>query len=374
VAAETDGGPPPRPVPPRRRGAGYLAGARNMGCGGCAARRGSRGAERRERRLRTDESSTGLAGHPAVETERFADEVRAGLGRPRKALSPKWLYDARGGALYELICEQPEYYPPRIEAAVLARGAGEIAAAIGPGALVFEYGAGIARKSVKLLETLERPAAFVPVDISPESLREAETAVRERFPRLALRPVVADFTSPVRLPLEDLPCARRVSFFPGSTIGNFDPPDAVALLARMARDAGPGGGLLIGVDAPKEADTLVRAYDDARGVTAAFDLNLLARMNRELRGGFRLSAFRHRSIWDPVRSRVEMHLVSLEDQEVSVAGETFRFAAGETIHTESAYKWDPGAFDAIAEAAGWRPERRWTDERGWFSVLLYRAG
>ncbi|HET7824442.1 MAG TPA: L-histidine N(alpha)-methyltransferase [Anaeromyxobacter sp.] len=299
--------------------------------------------------------------------------MRAGLARTRKALSPKWLYDARGGALYELICVQPEYYPPRVEAGILAGAAGEIAAAIGPGALVFEYGAGIARKSVRLLETLERPAAYVPVDISPESLREAEAAVRARFPSLAVRPVVADFTAPVRLPLDDLACARRVSFFPGSTIGNFDPPDAVALLARMARDAGPGGGLLIGVDAPKDAEALVRAYDDARGVTAAFDLNLLARMNRELGGTFRLSAFRHRSIWDAIRSRVEMHLVSLEDQDVSVAGGTFRFAAGETIHTESAYKWDPRAFDAIAEAAGWRPDRRWTDDRGWFSVLLYRA-
>jgi L-histidine Nalpha-methyltransferase len=299
--------------------------------------------------------------------------VRAGLARPRKALSPKWLYDARGGALYELICEQPEYYPPRVEAEILARHAAEIAEGVGPGALLFEYGAGIARKTVRLLATLDRPAAYVPVDISSESLRAAEGAVSARFPRLAVFPVFADFTAPVRLPLEGIPCARRIAFFPGSTIGNFDPPDAVALLGRMARDAGPGGGLLIGVDAPKEAETLVRAYDDARGVTAAFDLNLLARMNRELGGGFRLSAFRHRSLWDPVRSRVEMHLESLEDQEVSVAGATFRFAAGETIHTECAYKWEPRVFDEIALAAGWRPQRRWTDERGWFSVMLYRA-
>jgi L-histidine N-alpha-methyltransferase len=226
---------------------------------------------------------------------------------------------------------------------------------------------------VKLLATLERPAAYVPVDISPESLREAEAAVRGRFPRLAVHPVVADFTATVRLPLEDIPCARRVAFFPGSTIGNFDPPEAVALLGRMARDAGPGGGLLVGVDAPKDAGTLVRAYDDARGVTAAFDLNLLARMNRELGGGFRLSAFRHLSRWDPVRSRIEMHLQSLEAQEVSVAGATFRFEAGETIHTECAYKWEPRVFDALARAAGWLPQERWTDERGWFSVMLYRA-
>jgi dimethylhistidine N-methyltransferase len=322
--------------------------------------------------LRSESPPLDLAGGSA-DVSRFAEEVRAGLARARKAISPKWLYDARGGALYELICEQPEYYPPRTEAAILARYAAEIAEAIGPDALVFEYGAGVARKTVKLLATLERPAAYVPVDISPESLRAAEEAVRARFPRLAVHPVVGDFTVRVHLPLRDLPGTRRVAFFPGSTIGNFDPPDAIALLGRMARDAGPGGGLLIGVDAPKDGPTLVRAYDDARGITAAFDLNLLARMNRELAGDFRLGAFRHRSIWDPSLSRVEMHLESLEAQAVSVAGAAFRFAAGETIHTESAYKWEPKTFDALARAAGWRPERTWTDERAWFAVKLYRV-
>ena len=299
--------------------------------------------------------------------------MRAGLARPQKAVSPKWLYDARGGALYELICEQPEYYPPRTEAAILARHAAEIAEAVGPDVLLFEYGAGTARKTVRLLATLERPAGYVPVDISPESLGAAEEAVRARFPWLAFRPVVGDFTLPMHLPLRDLPGSRRVAFFPGSTIGNFDPPEAIALLGRMARDAGPGGGLLIGVDAPKDGPTLLRAYDDARGVTAAFDLNLLSRMNRELAGDFRLPAFRHRSIWDPRLSRVEMRLESLEDQAASVAGARFHFAAGETIHTESAYKWEPKTFDALARSAGWRPERTWTDERAWFSVKLYRV-
>lgn len=322
--------------------------------------------------MRSEAPPLDLAGGSS-EVSRFAEEVRAGLSLRRKALSPKWLYDARGGALYELICEQPEYYPPRTEAAVLEHHADEIAAAIGPGALVFEYGAGTARKTVRLLATLERPAAYVPADISSDSLRLAEEAVRARFPALAVRPVRADFTGALRLPLAGLPCERRVAFFPGSTIGNFDPPDAIALLGRMARDAGPGGGLLIGVDAPKDADVLVRAYDDARGVTAAFDLNLLARMNRELAGDFRLTAFRHRSIWDAERSRVEMHLESLASQQVSVAGATFRFERGETLHTESAYKWDARSFDALARAAGWLPERSWTDAQGWFGVMLYRA-
>jgi dimethylhistidine N-methyltransferase len=307
------------------------------------------------------------------EAFRFAGDVVQGLSRPRKATPPKWLYDARGSALYELICEQEEYYPPRIETALLERHAEEIAAAVGPRALVFEYGAGSARKTALLLGALRRPAAYVPVDISREALLGAAETMGGRFPRLPVRPVVADFTMDVELPLSDVACARRLAFFPGSTIGNFDPPEAVSLLRRMARDAGEDGMLVIGVDLPKDEVTLTAAYDDARGVTAAFDLNLLARMNRELSGDFRISAFRHRSIWDPRLSRVEMHLESREEQVASVAGHTFHFARGETIHTESAYKWEPRAFDALAAIAGWRPEAGWTDDRAWFAVRLYRT-
>jgi dimethylhistidine N-methyltransferase len=174
--------------------------------------------------------------------------------------------------------------------------------------------------------------------------------------------------------VDGLAAARRLSFFPGSTIGNFDPPEAVALLHRMAREAGPGGALLIGVDMPKDRGVLERAYDDAEGVTAAFDLNLLVRMNRELGADFRLSAFRHRAIWNERLSRVEMHLVSLQDQRVHVGGVPIPFRAGESIHTESAYKWEPRAFDALAALAGWRLERSWADERAWFSVRLYVRG
>jgi dimethylhistidine N-methyltransferase len=319
------------------------------------------------------EQRAGVGAVDAEEAVRFADDVVRGLSARRKATPPKWLYDARGSALYELICEQPEYYPPRIERALLERHGEEIAAAVGREALVFEYGAGSARKTTLLLAALRRPAAYVPVDISREALLSAAESMGSRFPRLPVRPVVADFTAPVTLPLGDIPCARRLAFFPGSTIGNFDPPDAVALLRRMALDAGPGGMLLVGVDLPKEEAALVAAYDDARGVTAAFDLNLLARMNRELAGDLRLSAFRHRAVWDARLSRVEMHLESLEPQVVSVAGRSFRFAAGETIHTESAYKWEPRAFDALAAFAGWRSEAAWTDDRAWFAVKLYRA-
>jgi dimethylhistidine N-methyltransferase len=307
------------------------------------------------------------------ERVRFAEDLLAGLARPRKATHPKWLYDARGSALYERICEQPEYYPPRLEMALLRAHARDLADAIGPDALVFEYGAGSGVKTALLLGALRRPAAWVPVDISREALGDAAERMGARFPGLRIRPVLADFTVPFALPVADVPCARRVAFFPGSTIGNLDPAEAVTLLRRMARDAGEDGRLVIGVDHPKEEAVLVAAYDDARGVTAAFDLNLLVRANRELAADFPVEAFRHRSIWDARRSRVEMHLEATAPLEVQVLGRRFRFEAGETVHTESAYKWEPRAFDALAALAGWRPEAAWTDDRAWFGVRLYRV-
>ncbi len=308
---------------------------------------------------------------PGGEQARFLEEALAGLSAPRKAISPKWLYDARGSALYELICEVPAYYPARTELQILEAHGNDIARAVGPRALVFEFGTGSGRKTERLLSALENPVAYLPVDISREALLPAVAALQRRFPGLVVRPVVGDFTDGVHLPDTGLECARRLSFFPGSTIGNFDPPDAIAILRRMAREAGPGGALLIGVDAPKEAATLERAYDDPDGVTAAFDLNLLTRMNRELGADFRLSSFRHRSVWNRRLSRVEMHLESQLDQVVHVGGVPILFRAGETIHTESAYKWESRAFDALAALAGWRPEQSWSDERAWFTVRLY---
>ena len=306
--------------------------------------------------------------------EGFLGEALAGLTDPQKALSPKWLYDARGSSLYELICELPEYYPARTEFAILEANAEHIAEAVGPRALVFEFGAGNARKTERLLSALDAPVAYLPVDISREALLRACAAIGARLPELEVRPVVGDFMNGVELPDEHLAAARRLSFFPGSTIGNFDPPDAVALLRKMGREAGRGGALLIGVDGPKDRMTLERAYDDAEGVTAAFNVNLLARMNRELGANFALGAFRHRAIWNERLSRVEMHLVSLRDQVVELAGRTIGFRAGESIHTESAYKWEPRAFDALAAIAGWRHVRSWTDERAWFSLRLYARG
>ncbi len=307
----------------------------------------------------------------SAERARFLEEALAGLSAPRKALSPKWLYDARGSSLYELICTSGDYYPARTELAILGTHARDIARAVGPEALVFEFGSGSGKKTERLLAALERPVAYLPVDISPEAVLPAAATLRRRFPALEIRPVIGDFTDGLRLPDVGLACARRLSFFPGSTIGNFDPPEAVSLLRRMASVAGPGGALLVGVDLPKDPGTLERAYDDREGITAAFDLNLLARMNRELGAGFRLSAFRHRAVWNAHLPRVEMHLESLQDQLVEVGGVRIPFRAGETIHTESAYKWEPRAFDALAALAGWRPEHGWSDPRAWFTIRLY---
>jgi len=312
---------------------------------------------------------------PALEVNperaRFLDEVWAGLSRRPKSLSPKWLYDEAGSELYERITEVPEYYPTRTEIAILEARAPEIAGAVGPRALVIEPGAGSGRKTEILLAALHRPAGYVPVDIASGALAGAAARIAARFPGLAVRPVVADFTGPVEIPASGLGPARRLAFFPGSTIGNLDPSDAVGFLRTLAADAGPGGALLIGVDHPKEPDTLIRAYDDAAGVTAAFDLNLLVRMNRELSADFRTDRFRHESRFDADLSRVEMHLVSRVAQRVRVAGRAFTFERGESLHTESAYKWEARTFDALAAIAGWRPERAWSDERAWYSVRLY---
>ena len=316
---------------------------------------------------------TGTWAAPAApEAEQLLDDVRRGLGAPRKWLPPKWFYDERGARLYELITELPEYYLTRTEIGILDAHALEMARAIGPGALVFEYGVGSARKTIRLLGALEQPAGYLPVELARSSLLAACDRVQRRFPGLPVRPVWADFTGRFALPVAGLAPTRRLAFFPGSTIGNFDPPEVVAILRGLADHAGPGGMLLVGVDLAKDAVTLERAYDDASGVTAAFDLNLLVRLNRELGANFDVERFGHRAVWDPRRSRIEMHLEALAPQEVTIRGDTYRFAQGETLHTESSYKWEPRAFDTLAAIAGWRLERSWTDQRAWFAESLYR--
>jgi dimethylhistidine N-methyltransferase len=304
--------------------------------------------------------------------ERFLADVLRGLSQPQKEIPCKWLYDERGSALFERICELEEYYPTRTELGIMERHVRGMAEALGPGCAIVEYGSGSGLKTQLLLQHLEAPAAYLPVDISPDALAGAAARLSRRFPTLPIRPLCADFTSPLALP--PIPGARRRAvYFPGSTIGNFHKVDAVSFLGRVRRECGPGGALLVGVDLLKERAVLRRAYDDARGVTAAFNLNVLARANRELGADFRLDGFRHVARFDERHGRVEMHLAARTAQRVTIGGRAFAVDEGETIFTESSYKYALPEFQALAAIAGWRVERSWTDPRAWFAVLLLGA-
>ena len=306
------------------------------------------------------------------ERERFLSDVLEGLARSAKTLPCKYFYDARGSALFDRICTLPEYYPTRTELAILRRHAGAMAAAIGPRCLLVEYGSGSSTKTRLLLDRLADPAAYVPVDISREHLLQSAAALAAHYPRLRVIPVCADFTRPFALP--DVPdAARAVGYFPGSTIGNFAPADARKFLADVAEQCGPGGALLIGVDLTKPRSVLEPAYDDARGVTAEFNRNLLRRANRELGADFDLAAFDHRAFWNASLGRVEMHLVSRRDQVVRIAGQAIPFAKGESIHTENSHKYELAGFAALAAAAGFTVERAWIDDAELFSVQLLRV-
>ncbi|MCJ2073894.1 L-histidine N(alpha)-methyltransferase [Methylobacterium sp. J-030] len=301
----------------------------------------------------------------------FLDDVREGLSRPQKALSPKYFYDTAGSDLFEKITRLPEYYPTRTEIGILDGRGPEIAALLPAGAALVEFGSGSTVKLRRLLRHLDKLAAYVPVDVSGEFLCAQAETLSVDFPHLRVEPVVADFTRDFDLP-ESLAGLPRAGFFPGSTIGNFEPEEAEALLARFGRILGSGAHMIVGVDLVKDAATLETAYDDAAGVTAAFNLNLLTRINRELAGRFDLDAFSHRAVFNPQASRIEMHLVARDAQDVAVGSDTFAFAAGETIHTESSYKYTPETFRALAERAGWRWIQVWTDAEGLFSVHALR--
>lgn len=313
-------------------------------------------------------TATGLG----PERERFLSDVLDGLSRPQKELPCKWLYDERGSALFEQICELPEYYLTRTELAIMERHVRGMAEALGPGCALVEYGSGSSLKTQLLLGHLRAPAAYLPVDISPEALAGAADRLGRRFPGLPIVPVCADFTAPLALPV--VPGARRRAvYFPGSTIGNFHKIDAVSFLSRIRAECGRGGALLLGADLLKDRKTLLAAYDDARGVTAAFDLNLLVRANRELGADFRLEAWKHEARFDDRYGRVEMHLVSRAAQRVTVGGRTFAFHPGETIFTESSYKYGLPELQALAAIAGFRTEACWSDPRAFFAVLLLVA-
>lgn len=292
----------------------------------------------------------------------------AGLRGTPKRLSPAYLYDRRGSQLFEAICDLPEYYLTRTETEILAQYAGEMAACIGRQALLLEPGSGSSRKTRLLLDALPDLEAYVPVDISRTHLLEAAHALQAAYPRLEVLPVCADFTQGFTLPPLRRPPSRVVVFFPGSTLGNFDALEAIRLLELMRRTAGTGGGLLVGIDLVKDRLLLERAYNDAAGVTAAFNMNLLVRLNRELAAEFDTRCFRHDAVWVPEHSRIEMHLVSSRAQSVRIAGERVEFAAGERLVTEHCHKYTAESFASQARAAGWTPRRAWSDPRGYFSV------
>lgn len=301
----------------------------------------------------------------------FCADVLEGLSRRQKSLPAKYFYDERGSALFDEITQLPEYYLCRAEFEILAQRAGDIAELGRDRAALVEFGSGSFRKALLILQASPWISTYVPCDISGEFLEDQRRAIGSAHPHLNVAPAVADFTQPMRLPAA-IPEGGRMGLFLGSTIGNFDPAEARAVFANFARILGPSALLLVGADLVKDAATLERAYDDSQGVTARFNLNLLARINRELDAEFDLGRFAHRAVFNEARSRIEMHLVSRCDQVVRVAGRAIMFRAGETIHTENSYKYTPASFAALARAAGWRAVQSWRDSQGMFSVHALR--
>jgi dimethylhistidine N-methyltransferase len=300
--------------------------------------------------------------------EAFRADVLAGLSQRQKTLPSRWLYDQRGSELFEEITRLDEYYLTRTETAILRRHAEEMAALCGEGAVLLEYGAGAAIKSEILIDALHAPRMYAPIDIAAEFLSETIERFRDRFPDLPTRPIITDFTADFDIPA-DVPAHPRAAFFPGSTLGNLGPADACALLRRMREHVGSSGKAIIGVDLRKDIQTLIAAYDDKQGVTAEFNLNLLVRINRELGGDFALDGFAHEARWNERESAIEMHIVSLRPQIVSVAGASFAFAQGETIHTETCRKFDVAGFAHSAQRSGWRVDKLWSDPAGLFAVF-----
>ena len=312
-----------------------------------------------------------LTANVETEVSSFARDVLNGLGARRKTLSPKYFYDGAGSQLFERITEQPEYYPTRCEMHILQDNAADIARLIPAGAALVEFGSGSNKKARILLAVAPLLAAYVPVDISAEMLEQEADALQLDFPRLTIRPVAADFTQDFELPEEAKAAPVRVGFFPGSTIGNFEPHEAANFLRNAAKILGPNSILIVGADLIKPVDILNAAYNDAAGVTAKFNLNLLVRINRELNANFNLETFEHHAFYNRERHRIEMHLASLKRQKVKVAGECFDFRAGETIHTENSYKYSVESLGALARGVGWQPSGVWTDSKKYFSIQAF---
>jgi len=305
--------------------------------------------------------------HPTTEDSQFARDVLAGLTARPKWLAPKYFYDRAGAQLFEQITALPEYYPTRCELAILRDNAAATARFVPDGAALIEFGSGSSQKARLLLAAAPQVEAYVPVDISSEMLAAEADELRRDHPRLMVVPLETDFTKPFRLPAS-VAAMPRAGFFPGSTIGNFEPHEACSFLRHAGRILGKGATLIIGVDLVKDAKLLNAAYDDAAGVTAKFNLNLLTRINRELDGTFDLDSFSHEAFYNSERRRIEMHLASKKRQKARVCGRVIDFRAGETIHTENSYKYTLESFGALARGSGWTPVAVWTDADRYFSV------
>jgi L-histidine N-alpha-methyltransferase len=307
----------------------------------------------------------------ALEAEEFAEAVLTGFSSRKRSIPCRFFYDAIGSELFEEIAKLEEYYPTRVEASLLEAHGAEIAELVGPSRVLIEFGSGSSRKTSLLIGALRKVPAYIPIDISAESLKEAAEWLLEQHSGLTILPLIADFTKTRTLP----PIAqrkKRLGFFSGSTIGNLTHQEARPFLANAARLLGNGSAFLVGVDLKKSISILLPAYNDAKGVTAAFNLNLLARINRELQGDIDLSRFAHDAVYNERDGRIEMYLVSLARQTVNVLGRAFTFAEGERIHTENSHKYTVGEFQALASASGWRPIKAWVDPDQLFSLHLLR--
>lgn len=312
----------------------------------------------------------GLKVDETADREEFRLAVLDGLSASPRAIPAKFLYDARGSALFDDICELPEYYLTRTETAILKQRAAEIGRRAGPGCALIEFGSGSSVKSRLLIEALPKLALYAPIDISREHLDGTAARLRRDYPGLRVEPVCADFMGPVP-PIESE--GRRLGFFPGSTIGNLTPQEATAFLRNARTLLSDDGALVVGVDLRKDPQRLHDAYNNSAGVTAAFTLNLLRRMNRELHASFELSAFAHEAFYDEAQGRIEIYVRSLEQQSVTVAGQRFDFAAGERVHTEYSYKYDPAALAALAQSGGFRIAETWTDSERLFAVVYLES-
>jgi dimethylhistidine N-methyltransferase len=309
--------------------------------------------------------------HLGSESTSFLNQAIAGLSQPARTLPCKFFYDDRGAQLFRKICDLPEYYITRAELQILRLQAADIAGTLGDHIELIGLGTGAGTKTRILLEELADPVVYIPIDISKEQLENSTARFRGHFPRLTILPICTDYLEPFELPLPRPPSARSVVYFPGSTIGNFEPAVAEAFLSRLAELTGPDGGLLIGVDLQKKPSVIERAYNDSAGVTAAFNLNLLSRANRELGADFDLPNWQHQAIYNTAEGRIEMYLISLANQSVHLGGEPFQFAKHERILTEYSYKHSPEGFRALASRAGFRFEHLWTDSGHLFGLFYF---